>query len=74
MRHVGADRGRRARARHAAARPGRTSIEVMAELLHEFRRNNADTSYHPIVGGGANACILHYRENDARAAATATCC
>jgi Xaa-Pro aminopeptidase len=35
----------------------------MAELLHEFRRNNADTSYHPIVGGGANACILHYHEN-----------
>ena len=45
------------------ARPGRTEYEVMAELLHEFRRNNADISYHPIVGGGANACILHYHEN-----------
>jgi Xaa-Pro aminopeptidase len=44
-------------------RPGRTEYEVMAELLHEFRRNNADISYHPIVGGGANACILHYHEN-----------
>jgi Xaa-Pro aminopeptidase len=44
-------------------RPGRMEYEVMAELLHEFRRNNADTSYHPIVGGGANACILHYHEN-----------
>jgi Xaa-Pro aminopeptidase len=44
-------------------RPGRTEFEVMAELVHEFRRNNADTSYHPIVGGGANACILHYHEN-----------
>ncbi len=45
------------------AQPGRTEYEVMAELLHEFRRNNADISYHPIVGGGANACILHYHEN-----------
>ena len=35
----------------------------MAELLHEFRRSNADASYHPIVGGGANGCILHYHEN-----------
>jgi Xaa-Pro aminopeptidase len=45
------------------AAPGRMEYEVMAELLHEFRRNNADTSYHPIVGGGANGCILHYHEN-----------
>ncbi len=36
----------------------------MAELVHEFRRHNADTSYHPIVGGGANSCILHYRDNN----------
>ncbi|HVO46795.1 MAG TPA: Xaa-Pro aminopeptidase [Steroidobacteraceae bacterium] len=46
------------------ARPGRQEYEVMAELVHEFRRHNADTSYHPIVGGGANSCILHYRDND----------
>jgi Xaa-Pro aminopeptidase len=45
------------------ARPGRKEYEVMAELLHEFRVNNADISYHPIVGGGANSCILHYHEN-----------
>jgi Xaa-Pro aminopeptidase len=45
--------------------PGRMEYEVMAELLHEFRRSNADISYHPIVGGGANTCILHYHENDA---------
>ncbi|HEX7013018.1 MAG TPA: M24B family metallopeptidase, partial [Steroidobacteraceae bacterium] len=44
-------------------RPGRKEYEVMAELVHEFRRHNADVSYHPIVGGGANACILHYHEN-----------
>ena len=45
-------------------RPGATEFQVMAELLHEFRRHNADTAYPPIVGGGANSCILHYREND----------
>ena len=43
--------------------PGRMEFEVMAELVHEFGRNNADISYHPIVGGGANTCILHYHEN-----------
>jgi Xaa-Pro aminopeptidase len=47
------------------AAPGRNEYEVMAELMHEFRRHNADTSYYPIVGGGANGCILHYHENDA---------
>jgi Xaa-Pro aminopeptidase len=46
------------------ARPGRMEYEVMAELLHEFRSHNADISYHPIVGGGANACVMHYRDND----------
>lgn len=44
-------------------RPGRKEYQVMAELLHEFRSNDADISYHPIVGGGANTCILHYHEN-----------
>ncbi len=45
-------------------RPGRREFEVEAELLHEFRRHNADTSYQPIVGGGPNSCVLHYRDND----------
>ena len=48
------------------ARPGRMEYEVMAEMLHEFRSHNADISYHPIVGGGANACVMHYRDNDQR--------
>jgi len=47
-----------------ACRPGGTEFGLAAELLHEFRRHNADTSYEPIVGGGANSCILHYRENN----------
>lgn len=46
--------------------PGQFEYQVMAELLHEFHRSNADISYHPIVGGGENGCILHYRENNAK--------
>ncbi len=49
-----------------ACKPGRFEYEIEAELLHEFRRHGADTAYASIVGGGANACILHYIENDAR--------
>src|SRR5271154_1602496 len=45
-------------------RPGRMEYEVMAEVLHEFRSHNADISYQPIVGGGANACVMHYRDNN----------
>ena len=47
-----------------AAGRGGTNSRIMAELLHEFSRHNADISYQPIVGGGANSCILHYRENN----------
>ncbi len=48
------------------ARPGRMEYEVMAEVLHEFRSHNADMSYTPIVAGGSNACVMHYRDNDQR--------
>jgi Xaa-Pro aminopeptidase len=46
-----------------ACRPGMMEYEIEAEFLHEFRRHDATTSYHPIVGSGANGCILHYVEN-----------
>ncbi|MDE2337939.1 MAG: aminopeptidase P N-terminal domain-containing protein, partial [Gammaproteobacteria bacterium] len=45
-------------------RPGRMEYELMAEVVHEFRRHGADTSYYPIVGSGPNSCILHYNENN----------
>jgi len=45
-------------------RPGRTEYQVMAELVHEFGRHGADIAYHPIVGGGANSCVLHYGDNN----------
>ena len=48
-----------------ACRPGMTEYELEAEFLHEFRRHGAECSYPPIVAGGSNACVLHYRANDA---------
>ena len=45
-------------------RPGLYEYEIEAEFRHEFRRNNAWVSYSPIVGSGANACILHYVDNN----------
>ena len=52
---------------HVAAmqtvQPGLFEYEVEAEFANEFRRNDAWMSYNPIVGGGANACTLHYVEN-----------
>ena len=48
-----------------ACRAGMMEYELEAEFLHEFRRHGADCSYPPIVASGANACVLHYRANDA---------
>ena len=44
--------------------PGMMEYQVEAEIRHEFHRHRADISYLPIVGGGRNACILHYRDNN----------
>jgi Xaa-Pro aminopeptidase len=52
-----------------ACRPGLMEYELEAEYLHEFKRHGATCSYLPIVAGGANACVLHYRANDAELAA-----
>ncbi|HKK14231.1 MAG TPA: Xaa-Pro aminopeptidase [Gammaproteobacteria bacterium] len=46
-------------------RPGAAEYEVEAEFHYAFRRAGADWAYPPIVGGGPNACILHYTENNA---------
>ena len=44
-------------------RPGMFEYEVEAEFIHEFRKHDARYSYSPIVGGGVNACTLHYVDN-----------
>ncbi len=53
-----------ARAMHAC-RPGMAEYELEAELSYEFRKRGADGhAYTPIVAGGANACVLHYVDNN----------
>lgn len=45
--------------------PGVWEYEVEAEYIHEFIRNRSKGfGYDPIVAGGANACVLHYTENN----------
>lgn len=51
-----------------AARPGVWEYELQAALEFEFRRHGAVPAYESIVGAGSNACVLHYRDNAARAA------
>ena len=47
-------------------RPGLFEYQIEAEFIHEFRSHGAQPSYLPIVGSGANSCILHYHENNRR--------
>lgn len=47
-------------------RPELTEYQLAAEIAHEFNRHGATLAYPSIVGGGANACILHYTENSER--------
>lgn len=45
--------------------PGLNEADIHASLLHTFTRHQCEPSYLPIVGGGANACVLHYISNNA---------
>jgi len=66
---------RRAAATSAAAhrhlmricRPGMMEYELEAAFIHECSRRGArQQAYSSIVGGGANACVLHYIDNSAQ--------
>ncbi len=48
-----------------ATRVGGREYEVEAALQYTYRRNDAVAAYEPIVGAGANGCVLHYRDNNA---------
>ncbi|AFN79677.1 Xaa-Pro aminopeptidase [Stutzerimonas nitrititolerans] len=49
-----------------ASRAGLHEYHLEAELDYEFRKGGAKMpAYGSIVAAGKNACILHYRENDA---------
>lgn len=46
-------------------KPGVHEFEIEAELIHEFIRNRSKGfAYQPIIASGANACVLHYIQND----------
>lgn len=48
-------------------KPGMYEYELEAELAYEFIRQGARApAYTPIVGAGANGCILHYISNNAK--------
>jgi len=57
------------RAAMRAARAGVREFELQAELERVFRAHDAEPAYGSIVGAGANACVLHYRANNAAARA-----
>jgi Xaa-Pro aminopeptidase len=44
--------------------PGLNEAEIHASLIHTFIRHQCEPSYLPIVGGGNNACVLHYIANN----------
>lgn len=49
-----------------ATQPGKFEYEIEAELLYEFKRQGSQfPAYGSIVATGANACVLHYRSNNA---------
>jgi Xaa-Pro aminopeptidase len=45
-------------------KPGVNETEVEAEFAHEFIRRGGRFAYEPIIASGANACVLHYLDND----------
>ena len=48
-----------------AVKPGMFEYQLEAEYLYAFNKNGARApAYNSIVGGGNNACILHYVENN----------
>lgn len=48
-------------------RPRMRESDIEAELLHEFMIQGCRfPAYPPIVGAGANGCVLHYTDNNAR--------
>lgn len=47
-----------------AVKPSMMEYALEAELNYIFGKNGCVPSYNSIVGGGENACILHYVENN----------
>ncbi|QZA76720.1 Xaa-Pro aminopeptidase [Deefgea tanakiae] len=49
------------------AQAGQMEYQVEAEMLHDYyRQGSRSPAYNSIVASGANSCVLHYGENNAR--------
>ncbi len=44
--------------------PEKNESDLLAEYLYILATHRSQPSYTPIIGGGANACVLHYIRND----------
>ena len=74
MRRAGDITARAHRRAMQRCRAGMYEYQLEAELQHEFATSGARYAAYPsIVGGGDNACVMHYVENSANCA-TATWC
>ncbi|GHC24240.1 Xaa-Pro aminopeptidase [Kushneria pakistanensis] len=70
MRHAGEITARAHVRAMQCVRPGMFEYQLQAIIEHAFAMEGARApAYGTIVGSGANACILHYMENDAVMAA-----
>ncbi len=65
MRHAAQTSARAHRAAMQACKPDMPEYQIAAQLHYEFAVDGMEPAYPSIVGGGANACILHYIENNA---------
>jgi Xaa-Pro aminopeptidase len=48
------------------SKPGMYEYELDAEIKYIFNKNNMQMAYMSIVGGGKNACTLHYVKNNCK--------
>ena len=48
------------------SKPGMYEYELDAEIKYIFNKNNMHMAYMSIVGGGKNACTLHYVKNNCK--------
>lgn len=46
-------------------RPGLREYEIESEIVATYRRHGGQHAFEPIVAAGANALIMHYRQNSA---------
>lgn len=63
MRHAAQVSAQAHRRAMRESRPGVYEYQLAAAIHHDFAMHGMEPAYGTIVGGGANACVLHYVEN-----------